>query len=378
MKVMFFLPYLGGGGAEMHVVRLAEGLIGLGVEPIYVLTRGPGSYVEYLPKGVIVKVLDTGGINSSTLRLIRSVVPLSKYIDEVKPEVLCPVLPIPSIAAVVSRKLAKFQPKVMLCIQSTIHPPTKKKLNFVERVERFLMPRVFPWADGVIALSRGVANEMVELIPKLSGRVKVVYNVGQPLDGQLEAQDVPAPPKVKGVFRFLACGRLVEAKGYPHLIKAFAGVAGRLDAELHILGDGPMRQELESLASELGLASKIKFLGFKKNPFLHMKEADAFVLSSMWEGFGNVIVEAMTVGLPVVATTCPHGPSEIISDGVNGLLVSPGDPAQLEDAMIKIAVDTDLANRIRAEGYARAKDFSPMAIALGYQKVLSELALNGK
>jgi hypothetical protein len=99
LRVMFFLPQLGGGGAEMNAVRLAPGLLAARITPVYVVARGPGSYVELLPEGVEVVVLDTGTINSSTLRLLRAVGPLAKLIDDRRPDVLCPVMVAPALAA---------------------------------------------------------------------------------------------------------------------------------------------------------------------------------------------------------------------------------------------------------------------------------------
>lgn len=363
MTIMFFLPQLGGGGAEMNAVRLAPGLLAQGVRPIYVVARGPGSYAEQLPSGVEVVVLPTGRLNSSTFRLLRSVGPLARLIDERRPDVLVPVMPSPCLAALAAARRVKHRPRVVLSIQNTLAPPRSRGLHLVHRAEQKLLRRWFPEADGVVALSKGVAADLTLAVPALRSRVSIVPNVGLPLASQVQVIDEPPPPKTPGTLRLLACGRLVEQKGYPYLLAAFAKVSGELNAELHILGTGPLLESLTQQAAALGIGDRVRFLGFRKNPFLHMREADIFVLSSLWEGFGNVIVEAMSMGAAVVSTACPHGPDEIITDGVNGRLVPPANVEALAKAILNLGQDAALRNSIAVAGRMQAQDYSSELVA---------------
>ena len=136
--------------------------------------------------------------------------------------------------------------------------------------------------------------------------------------------------------------------------------------ELHILGDGELRESLARLAGELGIADRVTFLGFQRDPFRHMRKADIFVLSSLWEGFGNVLVEAMAMGAPVVSTDCPHGPGEIIKDGETGLLVPPGDDQPLAAALQRLIDDPMLRAKLGDAGQIRAQDFSAQRIGAAY------------
>lgn len=369
MTVMFFLPQLGGGGAEMNAVRLAPGLLAQGVKPVYVVARGPGSYADQLPPGAEVVVLETGAVNSSTFRLMRSVGPLARLIDERRPEVLVPVMPSPCLAALAAVRRTRHRPRVMLSIQNTLAPPRSRGLHLVHRAEQWMLRRWFPEADGVVALSKGVAADLIKAVPALRGRVSIVPNVGLPLANQVQVADEPPPPKTPGTLRLLACGRLVEQKGYPYLLAAFAKLSCQLDVELHILGTGPLLEPLTQQAAALGIADRVRFLGFKKNPFIHMREADIFVLSSLWEGFGNVIVEAMSMGAAVISTACPHGPDEIITDGVNGRLVPPADVEALADALLSLGLDAALRTALAEAGRRQAQTFSSELIAREYVNV---------
>jgi glycosyltransferase involved in cell wall biosynthesis len=132
----------------------------------------------------------------------------------------------------------------------------------------------------------------------------------------------------------LAAGRLHKQKGYAHLLLAFARVVEQRRSHLVILGEGDDREELQGLANSLGIAPYVHFLGYASNPLAYMRHAAVFVLSSLAEGFGNVIVEALACGTPVISTDCPHGPREILSGGRYGTLVRVGDVDSLAQAIV--------------------------------------------
>lgn len=357
----------------MNAVRLAAGLVSVGIRPTYAVARGPGSYTEHLPMGVETIVLPTGARGSSTLRMVRAVRPLARLIDERRPDCLCPIMATPSIVAIAALQFSRHQPTVILSIQNILELPPGVGWHWDVAVENFLARLLFPRAHGVIALSHGVGRHLEKCIPRLSDKIVVIHNVGVPLDGQIARHDPEGLPARQHKVRYLACGRLVQQKGYRILLQAFAKVVQQVDAELHILGDGPQRRELESMANRLGIGGRVSFLGFRKNPFLHMQAADVFVVSSLWEGFANVIVEAMAMGTAVIATDCPHGPAEIISDGRNGLLVPPADVKALASAMVRLGEDEALRRALAEAGRERSADFSAARIAGQYAAVFRRL-----
>ncbi len=167
------------------------------------------------------------------------------------------------------------------------------------------------------------------------------------------------------VHEFLSVGNLKPEKNQALLLRAFAALP-RPDARLMLLGSGPQEAPLRALAEQLGLAERVIFAGFQRDPAPFYAAADLFVLSSNHEGFGNVIVEALSHGLPVVSTDCPAGPAEILDGGTFGLLVPVGDAAALAEAMdaaLDAPVDRDALVR-------RASDFAPDIAARQYLAVM--------
>ena len=164
----------------------------------------------------------------------------------------------------------------------------------------------------------------------------------------------------------LSAGRLSAAKDYPTLLRAFSSLIKVRPARLVILGEGEERASLEAMVRDLGLKDVVDLPGFVKNPYAYMSKAAVFALSSAWEGFGNVLVEAMAVGTPVVATNCPSGPAEILENGKYGQLVKVGD----EEAMAA-RILTELDGPTNSEVLRhRARDFSYDEIADQYLELL--------
>ena len=377
-EVMFFLPHLGGGGAEMNAVRVARALPQFGFRASFAVTRGPGLFQSFVDPGTPVVSLGLGHINFSTLRLIRAIRPLRRLIEERRPAIVCPVMDLPAIAALLAARRIARPPKMVPSSQNSPVANFVAARGILPRAQLALLKRIYPSADHVIALSGGVARELEELVPSLHGRISVIPNAGVapatvPVDGQPPADARPAP----GGKLIVACGRLVEQTGYPYLIRAFAEVARTEDVYLTILGEGPLRASLEELVRSLGVAGRVQFLGFRDEPLAYMRAADVFVLSSLWEGFGNVIVEAMAAGTAVVSTDCNHGPGEVIANEVNGLLVPPADDRELAGALRRVLRDVGLRHRLAAAGTGRASDFSPEHVARQYAEVFTKVLGRG-
>ena len=226
----------------------------------------------------------------------------------------------------------------------------------------------YPAAEGIVCVSTGVAQELSRLAPATASRIRVIHNPIVAPDlvaAGSAAVDHPwlapgEPPLILGA------GRLTAQKDFPTLIRAFAQVLPQQPCRLLILGEGSERERLLGLGHELGVAVAMDLPGFVANPFAYMARSGVFVLSSLWEGFGNVLVEAMAMGTPVVSTDCPSGPREILCDGVLGPLVRPGDPEHLAEAVIEVlsrpADRTALRNR--------AMDFSADRVAARYDELL--------
>jgi glycosyltransferase involved in cell wall biosynthesis len=214
-----------------------------------------------------------------------------------------------------------------------------------------LAGRFYPWADAIIAVSDGVADDVARVTSLPRESITTIHNpvvtpelqekMRAPLDHPWFA---PGNPPV-----LLAVGRLVDQKDFPTLLKAFARVRAVRKARLIILGEGKERPELEALTGKLGVASDVDLPGFVLNPFPYMIRASALVLSSAWEGLPGVLIEAMACGCPVVSTDCPSGPAEILNGGAYGPLVPVGDDAALAKAILSVLEAPPDSERLRAQ-----------------------------
>ncbi|GIL15959.1 MAG: hypothetical protein BroJett039_11320 [Chloroflexota bacterium] len=245
----------------------------------------------------------------------------------------------------------------------------------MEKMLGLLITRLYPEADRIVALSNGVAREIQAWIPHVELPISVIHNAGMDeriMDLTHELISEEEMPGSKP--HIVACGRLAEEKGFCYLIDAMALVRQVVPATLFIVGEGKLRHVLESQIKDMGLEECVSLLGFKSNPYKYMASADVFVLSSISEPFGNVIVEAMACGAPVVSTDCPYGPREIIQDGVNGLLVPPADSQALAAAILRVLQNPDLAATLAQNGARRARDFSADTIANEYGNLFISIA----
>lgn len=208
---------------------------------------------------------------------------------------------------------------------------------------------------ALIGVSDGVSRDIEFVCRKASGSITTVYN---PAWSNELAQKAKAD--VTWMFKsdqkvICSVGRLDVQKNVHVLIDAFGNVLRQeSNCRLLIIGDGPLRKNLEDYVKKCGLNSEVVFLGYVLNPLPYISKSDVFVLSSNWEGFGNVLVEALGVGCPVVSTDCPSGPSEILENGKYGRLVPMGDSAELAEAILQTIHEESDVSKLKA----RAQIFS--------------------
>ena len=203
------------------------------------------------------------------------------------------------------------------------------------RVIPFFARHFLPWADAVVAVSKGVADDLAGLTGIPRENIHVIYNpvLSEELFTKARAEIshpwfAPGSPPV-----VLSVGQLTPVKAFHTLLRAFSRLAQQTPARLLILGEGPERGALESLVRSLGIGDKVAMPGFEPNPYPYMARAKVFALASEFEGFGVVLAEALALGATVVATDCPSGPREILDDGRRGSLVPVGDVEALASAL---------------------------------------------
>jgi glycosyltransferase involved in cell wall biosynthesis len=228
-----------------------------------------------------------------------------------------------------------------------------------------LMRWVYP-RHTMIAPTQGVAADLAENfdIPR---SIVIPHGVDpNSIRAQAEqsADDIPQFPYI------ISVGRLTSAKDYPTLLHAFsAAQAAGLEEHLLIVGAGELRDSLTKLRCELGLDERVHFLGHRPNPFPYVKSAQFFVLSSMWEGFGLSLLEALALGKPSIATDCPSGPAEILGHGGFGIVVKVADVAGLADAMLRMSRSPQLRDEFSSKATQRAQQLSLERMAHSYREL---------
>jgi glycosyltransferase involved in cell wall biosynthesis len=231
-----------------------------------------------------------------------------------------------------------------------------------------LAKRFYPWADGIVAVSQGVVDDLVGSVGVASERIEVVHNpIVTP-----ELREMAAAPLDHPWFRpgqppvVVAVGRLSPQKDFGTLIRAMSRVRQTRPARLMILGEGRERARLESLIAELNLREAVELPGWVLNPYPFMVRSAAFVLSSRWEGLPSVLIEALYCGIPVVATDCPSGPFEILEGGKHGLLLPVGDV----DALAR-GIESALAGGVPRPTTASWKPYEQETVVRRYVEVLT-------
>lgn len=378
VNVLFFASRLGGGGAEMHLLRVMNHLDRSKFRVSLAVTRPTGPLMSALAGDIKTHVLDTGSRDSTTVRMMRAIAPLRRLVNRERPDVVCSMMELANLVNLLASSGATHRPQIVLGVQTPPSIALRQGRQPVSRLALALIPRLYTRADGIIALSRGVADDVASLAPRAADRITTIYNAGFESSVIEKAREPLADDERPGAHPVIvACGRLKALKGFNHLIDALAIVRKSVAAELWIIGEGEERAKLEKQIARLGLNDCVRLMGFKLNPYKYMAAADVFVLSSLYEGFGNVIVEAMACSTPVVAADCPYGPREIIEDGETGLLVPPADAGAMAKAILRVLTDRELKERLVRGARARAVDFSAETIAAAYGDALLDLVNDG-
>jgi glycosyltransferase involved in cell wall biosynthesis len=242
-----------------------------------------------------------------------------------------------------------------------------------KRAQLALAAPLYRRAARLVAVSDGMRDAFVRTLRLPPGRVDTIYNPFDPaLDDRL-VEPVDDTWLSDGEPLLVAVGRLAPQKGYPVMLRALAEVRRDVPARLLVLGDGDERGQLTALSRELGVEDAVRFAGFVENPFPYMRAATAYVLSSHWEGFPFVLVEASRAGAAIVAANCPFGVDEVIVPEETGLLVPPGDPGALAAAILRVLRDPRLAARLRQGARERSERFAPDLAAGQYADLLDEV-----
>jgi glycosyltransferase involved in cell wall biosynthesis len=367
MTVAIYLHDLVGGGVERQSLIIAEEFRRHGADVTLVLHRLRGQLLDQVPAGLRVV-----GLNSS--RTMMDVPRLARFLRREKPDILLSNVDLNNVAALLAKVVSFSSTKVVICQHNTMSRSFVAGETWLYSYIGLAYRLLSPLISRAVAVSDGVAGELVAVAGLPSEVVLTINNPVVGPDFQDRAQEVADHPWFHEPERpvFVTAGRFVPQKDHETMIRALAIYRRRSGGRLIILGSGPLEGQLTDLVSRLDLTDSVDFLGFRANALPFFRQADAFLLSSRCEGFGNVIVEALGCGTPVISTRCDHGPAEILDNGRYGLLVEPQNPAALADAMDQVAT---LRERFPADSLRqRAGDFNYAACASRYMAMFKMLA----
>lgn len=365
-RFSFLLPCMRGGGAERVALCLIGDCLAAGHEVDLVLMQAEGELLPLVPPEV--RVVDLGA------KRVRSVLaPFRAYLRERQPEAVHIMMWPLTIAGIIACRLAGTNTRIITSEHSTIgreYGASRRSRAVLSLTTRIFYPKAFK----VLCVSNESADDLARVSGLDRAAIEVIYNpVATP------TFPIAIPPSIDAQWgedcvRILTVASLSPAKNQAMLIRAFARFAQRRPAKLIIVGEGELRDELKQVATAEGVADCVIMPGFTLDPWPYYASADLFVLSSDYEGFSLVIVEAMRCGLNVVSTDCLSGPRELLNGGEYGALTETGNDAKLAEAM-EAMIDNPIASE---KLQARAELVSGPATSARHLAVMADTPSVGR
>lgn len=362
------IPKLALGGAEVVGLNLAQYLLSCGHIVSVIVLKSGGIPIEQV-KARWPRINSVVSLDSASS--LRSIGKLKRHFDRNTYDVCLPVIRDANLAASLALRFGG-RCKLVMREANTLDEVGVGRSRVYKALYRGLMRVLYPTCDALIANSADTASDLRKGKVLAKSKIHVIGNpvffekqIDRSCDGGAEIVRRTTEP-----YRILTVGRLCEQKNQKQLLKNFVKVRGTIpDCVLRIVGDGPLLAELKNLAVSLGVEENVEFLSSTTNVYPHFLAADLFALTSKWEGFGNVVVEALYFELPVVAYDCPGGVSDILRGGIVGTLVQAGQHQRFVDEVIG-ALTTKHRQSEGTLRKSRALDFSVENIGKRYEKVL--------
>lgn len=368
LRLLCLLPNLNGGGAERVMVYLLRNLDPAEFTPTLAVGEAVGPYVPLVPA-------DAGPVELGHRRALYTVPWVARLLRSGRFD-LCFSMMAMNLAAVVARAMSASQVPLVLGARNHYSRSMAAEAS-LSPAKMCAVRWLYPRADQVLCVSDGVRDDLVEHFGLPPRKTTVIHNPVELETVRSLAVDDPHHPWLtpdSDVPVIVAVGKLQPAKGYPDLLEAFRRLRSKRPARLLVLGEGPERPMLERLIDQYQVGADVELLGFQSNPYQYMARATVFAHAAHWEGFPNVLVEAMACDAPVVSTDCPSGPSEIITSGQDGLLVKVGSPETLAERLDQVLTDPILRSRLARAGSRRSEDFSAPKVVAEYADVFRAVA----
>lgn len=324
-RLALLLPDMGGGGAERVAVTLIKHFISKGYSVDLLLMKARGELLPLLPVEVVVSDLGAARVRDA-------VRPVASYLALARPAAMQISMWPLTVAGIVARMISRSGARIVV----SDHAPLSKQYGCRgfrhQQMLKWSIRLLYPRADARVVVAAATGKDLSQLSGLPQEDFEVIYNpVEVPREGKADAEVEEMWGGAR--YRILNVGRLNPQKNHLLLLESFARITSHFDARLIILGEGHLRQLLEKRAGELGIADRVVMPGFRLDPAPFYHSANLFVLSSDFEGYPLVLIEAMHCGLSIVSTDCPTGPAEILNQGEFGKLAPTGDSFRLAEAM---------------------------------------------
>jgi len=375
-KIAFYLIALHSGGGERVLLNLARGFVEDGFSVDLILFRKEGSLRDKIDPRINVKELKVS-------RIVFSLFPLIKYLNKEKPLFILGTSEHANLILILAKLFSCAKTKVFVRVGMTFSDLFKNYKKTRDKLIPLLIKVFYPYADKIIANSQNVAIDLEKVSKIKKEKIQIIYNPVfiQEIKERAQGGEWKYPNKLT----ILTLGRLHKQKDFETLMKAFALVKQKLDAQLIIVGEGGERNNLNDLIYTLNLEKDASLIGFVDNPYFYMKNSDIFVSSSLWEGFPNALIEAGVLGLPLVATDCGSGSRELLAPNSNfnkvletgrieyadnGILVAKQDIEIMAEAILVLGKNGQLRNAYSQKIKERVKEFDINNILAEYKKLL--------
>lgn len=345
-KIAILIPSLQIGGVQRWALNISRELASRGYETHLVLVNALGPFVELVDPQVRL-------VNLGASRALAVLPRLIRYLNQDQPSVLVSAQTHINIIALWAAALSKCRPRVIVSERHHLSA-AKVSARLGDRIAIWLARYFYPRSFAVVAVSHGVAHDLSRYAGIPREHIVVVYNPVVPPPTASDTLPLLPWPDRDQYELVLAVGRLEVQKDFGTLLSAFNLIRKQRNVRLLILGNGSCREQLEQQIVEMGLEATVSLPGIAEDPFPYFRVAHLFVLSSRWEGFPNVLAEALVSGVSIVSTDCPAGPSELLGGGKFGFLVPVGDSQRMADAMLQ-ALQNPLDRDVLSK---RAEDFS--------------------
>lgn len=326
-KITLLISSLVGGGAEGVCVNVANGLADRGWNvDLLVLNTNNAAYLDRVSQKVNLVVLGVSRARNSLLQILR-------YIKQNKPEKILVFNYEMAVITIILRSLFRFKTKIIARNINTFSKNISQRDSVWRHyVVKPLIERFYGKCDHIINQCHAMRKDLISVFPYLEDRSSVIYNpIAKHVEEYAEAYNLS---KVDKQDYLLCVGRLEKQKAFHYAIEGFACVADDYpNLRLKIVGQGSLIQSLEQYARDFGVADRVDFEGFQSNILPYYLYAKATILTSLYEGFPNVLLESIALGTPIISFNCPSGPNEIVCDNKNGLIVDEGNVKLLSESI---------------------------------------------